>query len=163
MKDLNIDFFRLFNNHWGLVTAGTPDNFNTMTISWGSIGSLWGTPSAGRRVATIYVKPIRYTYKYIEENEYFTITFFHEKYKKDLGILGYRSGRDGDKIALTSLTPKVLEKGIGFEQAELTLVCRKIYKDDLKLEEIPQDVVNTYYTEEAPHRMYIGEIVDIIE
>lgn len=163
MKDINVDVFSLFNKRWGLVTAGTPENFNTMTISWGSIGSLWSTPSAGRRVATIYVKPIRYTYKYLEENEYFTISFFPEEYKNDLRILGYKSGRDGDKIALTSLTPKVLEKGIGFEQATLTLVCRKIYKGDLNPEAIPQEVMDTYYTKEEPHKIFIGEIVDIIE
>ena len=40
--------------------------------------------------------------------------FFPEAYKKDLGILGSKSGRDGDKISLTSLTPQPVEHGVTF-------------------------------------------------
>lgn len=36
-----------------------------------------------------------------------------------------KSGRDGDKVVLTSPTPKALEQGVGFKQAELTFVCKK--------------------------------------
>ena len=30
-----IDPFERFNKDWALVTAGTPEHFNGMTISWG--------------------------------------------------------------------------------------------------------------------------------
>ena len=33
---------------------------------------------------------------------------------------------------------------------------------DLDLEQIPQDAVDAYYQTEAPHRMYIGEVIDIL-
>lgn len=33
--------FDLIGKKWMLVTAGTQDNFNTMTASWGGIGWLW--------------------------------------------------------------------------------------------------------------------------
>ena len=39
-------YFSEFDQVWALVTAGTPDNFNTMTISWGGMGTLWGRPVA---------------------------------------------------------------------------------------------------------------------
>ena len=112
-----------FNRDWALVTAGTIDRFNTMTISWGGMGTLWSRP-----VATVYVKPCRYTHEFMENNDYFTVSFFPEKYREDLGILGSRSGRDGDKVALTSLTPKAGEQWVSFEEAEHVLVCRKIYR-----------------------------------
>lgn len=48
-------------------------------------------------------------------------------------------------------------------KAETTLVCRKIYCQDLDLEQIPQEVRDAFYKDEPVHRMYIGEVVEIIE
>ena len=157
MDTLNVNILEQFDKKWALLTAGTPEDFNTMTISWGGLGTLWSRP-----VATVYVKPCRYTYEFIEKNEYFTVSFFPEDYKKDLGLLGSKSGRDGDKLSLTGLHAKALENGMGFNEAELTLVCRKLYFQDLDASRIPADALERYYKTEAPHRMYIGEIVDII-
>ena len=52
--------------------------------------------------------------------------------------------------------------GITFRQAETTLVCRKLYCQDFALDQIPQDVQDIFYRGEPVHRMYIGEVVDII-
>ena len=75
MKE-KINPFEKFNNEWALVTAGTKDNFNSMTISWGSFGTLWF-----KKVITIYIRPDRYTFKFLEENDTFTISFYDEEYK----------------------------------------------------------------------------------
>lgn len=155
---MQIDPFKIFNNGWALVTAGTKDDFNTMTVSWGSLGTLWNKP-----IATVYIKPCRYTYKYLEKEDYFTVSFYDEKYRDDLMILGTKSKRDTDKLALTKLTPDYLEKGITFKEAKCTLVLKKIYYDDLKPDRIPKEYIERYYKEEAPHRLYIGEVIDIIE
>ena len=40
--DLNVNSFQVFNSDWALVTAGTEGCYNTMTISWGGLGTLWG-------------------------------------------------------------------------------------------------------------------------
>ena len=157
--ELNCDIFNLFDKQWALVTAGTLADYNTMTISWGSLGTIWSPANNGRSIATIYVKPIRHTFNYLESNEYFTLSFFPESCRKDLLTLGTTSGRDGDKVAKTSLTPQAVEHGVTFAEASLTLVCRKIYWDDFKKERIPAEVVKTFYQTEEPHRMYIGEIV----
>ena len=74
-----------------------------------------------------------------------------------------RSGGNGDKVAAAGLTPELLPRGITFRQAETTLVCRKIYCQDLDLEQIPQEVRDAFYKDEPVHRMYIGEVVEIIE
>ena len=137
------------------MTAGTIDHFNTMTISWGGMGTLWSRP-----VATVYVKPCRYTHDFMEENDYFTVSFFPEKYRGDLSILGSKSGRDGDKVALTSLTPEAGEHWVTFREAEQVLVCRKIYRQDLDLSAIPEWAAKAHYRTEAPHTMYIGEVID---
>ena len=71
--DFNINPFTLFDSDWSLLTAGDMDSFNSMTVSWGSLGTLWGKP-----VATVYVKPARYTHGFMEDSDYFTLGFFDE-------------------------------------------------------------------------------------
>lgn len=156
--EFNVNVLEIFNDEWALVTAGTEGNYNTMTISWGGMGTLWGKP-----VATVYVKPIRYTHRFLDENEYFTVSFYPEQYKKALGTLGTLSGRDGDKVAASGLTPVYLDRAVTFKEATTTLICKKIYRQDMDTAAMPQDVVNTYYTTEAPHTIFIGEVIGMME
>jgi len=151
------DIFAQFNKKWALVSAGTKEDYNAMTVSWGGMGTLWG-----KSVVTVYIKPIRYTWQYMEKNDYFTVSFYPEENRQDLQIMGSKSGRDGDKAALTGLTLKPLEKGVTFEQAEVTLVCRKIYRQDLIRDTMPEEVIARLYTDEEPHTMYVGEVVEIL-
>lgn len=159
LKDLNVNVFKLFAEEWGLVTAGNQGHYNTMTIGWGTLGTIWK-----KDVATVYVKPCRYTYEFMEENDYFTISFFDKAHRKDLALLGAKSGRDGDKVAETTLTPVAMAHDtVGFEEATLTIICKKIYSEAFKEALLPADVVQQSYAEEAPHQCYIGEVVEIIE
>lgn len=167
MKDFNPDIFRLFDDQWALVTAGTKENFNSMTISWGMLGSLWGDAKKGKNVCTVFIKPARYTHQFIEDNDYFTVSFYDDaKYLKALGVMGSQSGRDIDKVAETGLTPKFLNKGVTYEEATTTLVLRKIYSHDFDKTKIPADVVEHFYATDSladkPHTMYIGEVVEMI-
>lgn len=155
--DFNADSFKIFDKERALVTAGTPEHYNTMTISWGGLGTLWGKP-----VATVYVKPIRYTHSFLDANDYFTVSFYPEKYRGALLTLGSLSGRDGDKVARAGLTAKALEGAVTFEQAKVTLLCRKIYRQDMDTAAMPADVVADFYEIEAAHTMYIGEVTDVI-
>ena len=164
IKEFNTDIFKLFDDYWALVTAGKPEDYNTMTISWGSLGTIWAPRGNGRQIATIYIKPSRYTFNYLEKSDYYTISFFPEEKRKDLAYLGSHSGRDEDKLAATSLTPMEKAHGtMGFAEASLTLVCHKLYSDGFKKENIPADIVAAYYDGEDPHHFYIGEIVDFDE
>ena len=86
-----------------------------------------------------------------------------EEYRRDLLTLGSKSGRDGDKAALTRLRPLALEHGVDFEQAELTFVCKKLYAQQFELEKVPREVADWIYTRVPPHTMFIGEVVDVIE
>ena len=155
--DFHADSFTIFDKEWALLTAGTSGHYNTMTISWGGLGTLWG-----KSVATVYVKPVRYTHEFMEQSEYFTVSFYAEEYRSALSLLGSLSGRDGDKVAKAGLTPRALHDAVTFQEARVTLVCRKIYRQDLDTAQMPAEVVSSYYAEEAAHTMYIGEVVDII-
>ena len=46
MANFTTDIFAQFDKKWALLTAGSMENFNTMTISWGGLGTLWGKPVA---------------------------------------------------------------------------------------------------------------------
>lgn len=150
--------FEIFNKTWALLTVGPIDNHNSMTISWGEMGTLWG-----KNVCTVYVKPCRYTYEFMESNDYFVLSYYDEKYKKALSVMGSNSGRKVDKDKLSGLTPIKHGDVTFYKEAKLTIVCKKIFYSDLMLDNIPNDAKNTYYKVEKPHRMYIGEVVEVIK
>ena len=41
--EFTTDVLSVFDKKWALLTAGDKDKFNTMTISWGGLGTLWNT------------------------------------------------------------------------------------------------------------------------
>ena len=150
--------FDLFHKDWALLTAGQIDDHNSMTISWGELGTLWN-----KNVATVYVKPCRYTYSFMEKNDYFVLSFFDEEYSQALSLMGSKSGRDINKDELSGLTPVNYEGVTIYKEAKMTIICKKIYYNDLILENIPADAIKHHYQSEAPHRMYIGEVIKIIK
>ena len=133
------------------------DKFNTMTISWGGLGTIWGKP-----VATVYVRTSRYTHEFMDAKDFFTVSFYPESCKQILGVLGSKSGRDMDKMKESGLTPVQAGGSMSFKEAEVTLVCRKLFKQQLDVANMLEDVAKAMYEGQAPHDMYIGEIVDII-
>ncbi len=155
MYDKKYEVFNDFRK-MALVTAGNPRDFNTMTIGWGGLGTIWGKP-----VCTVYVRKSRYTYEYLEKNEYFTVSFFDSD-REALIYLGSHSGRDGDKVKASGLTPMSVEHGVAFREASATLTCKKLYKQLMDAEAIPQDIRDRFYSGEDEgnmHYMFIGEVV----
>ena len=157
MIQLQEEIFSLFQKRWALVCAGTMERHNAMTIGWGGLGTLWNRPAA-----TVYVRPNRYTYRFLEENEYFTVSFYPEEQRRALEIMGTVSGADVDKDAAAGLTPVPAGESVTYAQAELTLVCRKLYRQDMDASQIPEDVQATFYGGEPVHRMYVGQVVDVL-
>ena len=158
MNDLTMDAFDEFHRRWALVTAGSPEDHNSMTVSWGGIGSLWG-----KSVATVYIRPNRHTYGYFEANEYFTVSFYPEEYKNALHVMGSKSGRDCDKDAEAGLTAVPCGETITYKEARRALLCRKLFAQDMLAENFTPEVIRKFYGTEPAHKMYIGEILEIIE
>ena len=154
--EFTTDVLSVFDKKWALLTAGDKEKFNTMTVSWGGLGTIWGKP-----VATVYVRKSRYTHEFMEDNDYFTVSFYPEEYRKVLSVLGSKSGRDMDKMNESGLTAKEAGQSMTFAEAEVTLVCRKLFAQELKTENMLSEIASTFYSEDAVHDMYIGEIVEI--
>ena len=156
-KTLKENVFSLIGDQWMLITAGTPEHCNTMTASWGGLGVLWG-----KNVATIYIRPQRYTYEFVERSDFFTLAFFGREYHKALALCGAKSGREVDKAKACGFTVAAAECGAPYiAQAELVLVCRKQYADPIKPERfLDRAAAEKWYPERDYHTMYIGEIVE---
>lgn len=157
LSDFNENVFDLIPKQWMLITAGPMDDFNTMTASWGGLGHLWG-----KDVAMVVVRPQRHTFGFMERESHFNLSFLpHQEYLDALMICGTKSGRDIDKMAETGLMPVAAPADtVTFAQARMTMVCRKLYVQDLELEKfIVPDVCAKAYPDQDFHRLYIGEIV----
>ena len=153
------NMFKAIDKEWMLVTAGTPESFNTMTASWGTTGILWN-----KTIAICFVRPQRYTFRFIEKADLYTLSFFEREYKDVLKHCGTTSGRDTDKIKDTGLIPVVSDNGgIYFEQARLVLECRILYKDKLKEDHfVVKELVDKNYPTKDFHTFYIGQIINCL-
>lgn len=150
--------FKIIGEDWMLITAGKEDSFNTMTASWGGMGILWHKP-----VSFAFVRPSRYTYEFMEKDNIFTLSFFEEKYRDALNILGSKSGRDGDKISETGLTPAAVDHGaVTFKEARLVIVGKKLYYQDLNPDHFLEPGIAAHYPKKDYHRMYVGEIISAL-
>lgn len=158
VRDIKENPVKLIDGGWGLLTAGGKNGWNTMTVSWGAIGELWS-----RDVAIVFVRPQRYTKEFIDSNEYFTLCFFDEEYRKALQLCGTKSGRDTDKAAETGLTPVFSDETTYFEQAKLVLICKKIACQDMDPKGFIDKSIENNYKNGDYHTTYIGEIVKVLE
>ena len=150
--DLQENAFSLLKRDWMLVTAGTEQSCNTMTISWGGLGVLWGMP-----VAHLYVRPTRHTYGFVEENERFTLSVLPEQYRDALKLCGAKSGRDINKFEAAGLTPVAHDGTVSVAEARLVLVCRKLYIYDIDPAQMLDRSVDRFYDNDY-HRGYIAQI-----
>ena len=157
-KALTDNVFSAIGDQWMLISAGNEVRRNGMTASWGGLGVLFH-----KNVATIYVRPQRYTYGLIKENDAFALSFFEEKHRSALKLFGSKSGRDCDKAEEGGLTWVTEDTAAPyFAEASLVLVCRKLYYDDLKPEHFLDTSIDEFYPQKDYHRMYIGEITQAL-
>ena len=152
---MQVDPFTRFEKDWALLTAGTADHFNSMTIGWGSLGTVWN-----RDVLTVYVRPDRYTWQFMKDSDTFTVSFFPERCRPALTVMGRLSGRDGDKVAAAGLTPRFLPQGITFAEATETFVCKKIYMAPMAYEDVPPYAQKIYQNGIEPHWIFMGEVTE---
>ena len=151
----------MWEKDWFLLSAGdfAARKFNSMVISWGATGVMWGRP-----FVMCVVRPQRYTHEFMEQYDTFSLCAFPTELRKVLDVLGTKSGRDIDKIAGSGLTP-ISASSIAspiYDEARLAIECRKIYFDDFKPKHFIADYIKGMYKKDF-HRMYFGEIVAIGE
>ncbi len=158
LEGITENVFKMIDKDWMLVTAGNMQSLNTMTASWGGLGILWH-----KRVAIIFVRPTRFTYQFMEEEDIFSLSFFGGNYREALNLCGTQSGRDINKVEKAGLTPAIRESGgIFFQESSLVFICKKLYFDDLKPDHFLDPTIEDNYPKKDYHRMYIGEIIEAL-
>ena len=163
MKEINIRDIKksaveMISDGWGLVTAGNGEKFNTMTVSWGGLGEIWG-----KDAVFIFIRPQRYTYEFIEKEEFFTLSFFGKEYKDALRLCGSKSGRDIDKAKEAGITPLFTDGGVTFEEAKYTIVCRKMASQFMDPNGFEDAAIENNYANKDYHKVYVGEILKVYE
>lgn len=150
--------FQLIGSDWMLVTAQNKDIVNTMTASWGGLGTMWG-----KNVAYVTLRPQRYTKELVDATDTFSLTFFDSEYKRKLSYLGSVSGRDEDKIKKAGLTVAIQENTPYFTEGKLVLICKKLFAQPYDPNCFIDETLRTkWYPEEDYHTMYIVEIIDVL-
>ena len=139
-----------------LLTAGTIEDCNMMTIGWGSIGCMWGRP-----FIQVVVRPSRHTLGYMERSDSFTVCGFLAEYREDLQTLGTISGRDGDKLSKSRLSLKksTVVASPSYNEASLILECRKMYYQDFDPTHFIDQRISANYPQGDYHRAFFGEVV----
>ena len=147
--------FTLIGKQWTLITTKAANKTNAMTASWGGVGILWNKP-----VATVYIRPQRFTQEVREKSERFSLCFLDDAFRKEYSYCGSASGRDQDKMAACGFTEISLDGAPAIGQSELILTCRKLYCQRFTPESFLDPCVDTAnYPNHDYHYMYIGEIL----
>lgn len=156
----NDNLFKRIGTDWMLICAGKETETNAMTASYGGFGHLFHKP-----VAHIYVRPERHTYSLIEKEGTFSLAFFNgEDYRPALRFCGTKSGRDQDKLAACNLTTTMIDGVPVINEADINVICRVIYKQDLDAAALYDEQTREQnYAVGGVHRMYIGEILKILQ
>lgn len=155
---IELNPFTKIGKEWALVTAGTKNSANTMTVSWGGVGVLWG-----KNVAFIFIRDSRYTKEFLDKNEFFSVTFLSEAYRDALNYCGSHSGREGNKIEKAGLTLATRHNIPYIDEGNFVLLCEKmsatrITEDSFCMPEIKEK----WYKDGDMHTMYIAEIIDLM-
>ncbi len=150
--------FEMIGKDWMLISAGDENKYNTMTASWGGLGVLWN-----KNVVFAFVRPQRFTFEFLNDSDYFSCSFFDEKYRDALSFCGKYSGRDYDKAKECNITPNFTEDAPYFDEAKTVIVCKKLYVQHMTEDSIIDESIKANYNGDDYHYVFVGEIVKVLE
>lgn len=123
-----------------LVTCGSMENSNILTIAW--TGILNSNPA----IVYISVRPERYSYKLIKENKEFAINLTTENLAFATDWCGVRSGAKFDKFKEMKLTKEKAEfiKAPLIKESPVSIECKVIEEREF-----------------GSHTMFVAEVLSI--
>ena len=152
----------------GILLNTNGDKFNSMVISWGHFGIIWGEPTF-----IVYIREHRYTKAQLDKTQEFTLSIPLDKPDPLISkVCGSLSGHNINKVSEANLTLVDAETNNTPAIAEypLTLECKVLYTQKQDLSLIPEDIRKINYPQDVdgnnplanrdPHTAYIGKIVN---
>ncbi len=154
-KEIDGNLIKAIADEWMLIAAGDESGYNMMTASWGFVGEMWGSDCA-----VAMIRPQRYTWEFVDKNDYFTLSFYGDR--KDIHkVCGLKSGRDVNKTELTGLSPVFSDETVYFDEARLVLVCKKQYVGQLNADSFTDKEPLRWYNDDL-HYMVVGKIEKVL-
>lgn len=157
MEELDFNPFEKIGKEWALVSAGSKQKANAMTVSWGGVGVLWG-----KNVAFIFVRDSRYTKEFIDSGDFFSVSFLGKAYKDALNYCGTHSGRNEDKLANAGLTWNYKLSIPYIDEGNLILLCQKLSAVRITEDTFLSPEIKKWYTDGDLHTMYVAEILEAL-
>ncbi|MDO4481697.1 MAG: ADP-ribosylglycohydrolase family protein [Bacillota bacterium] len=143
------------------LTTKSGHRKNTMIISWGAVGEMWGRP-----MVMVMVRKSRYTHELLSESDDFTITFADPSNLKEAWeVSGKESGKSVNKFAklgLVTKDSKYAEAPI-IDTPALHFECRIFYRTDVDSKGMSPEDYKEYYSDNDVHTLYFAEITDAYE
>lgn len=124
-----------------LVTCGAGEKTNLLTVAW--TGILNTNPPK----TYISVRPERYSYNLIKETGEFVLNVPTSYMVRAVDLCGCRTGRDGDKFALSGLTPIPATQ----------VACPLLEESPISIECRVTDVTHL-----GSHDMFVADIVAVV-
>ena len=134
----------------GLLIAGTEDDFCVKPTSWG-VGY-----SNERAKVLLMVLVDNKIHEYMQSNEFFTICVLPEKYDEKRKLFRNQYEKNMDKVEEAGFTVFQAGESITFREAELTLVCRKLFAKN------PNKIGDLIFSGKFEHDIYVAELVRVI-
>jgi len=158
IAQVQLNPFTAIGKEWMLITAGDEKGCNMMTASWGGMGVLWR-----KNVAMMVIRPQRHTLSFVDNQDYYALCFFDEKYREALNFCGKYSGRDYDKAKETGLTTVFDAEAPYFAEAKLVIICKKLYKHQFDPAcFIDNSIDANCYPDKDYHECFVGEVVKVL-
>lgn len=156
---LEFNPFERIGTDWALVTAENQEKVNSMTVSWGGVGVLWG-----KNVCFVFIRDTRYTKEFIDKNESFSLTFFSKEFGHGaLKYLGAVSGRDEDKLKAAHLHVDYCMDTPYIDEGNFVIICRKMSATRITEDSfIEPELKEKWYADGNMHTMYVGEILEVL-
>lgn len=151
---------KLIGDDWMLITVKDEESgrANAMTASWGALGVLWH-----KDVCICFVRPQRHTHTLLAQENRFSVAFLPEEYRDALKLCGTKSGRDTDKLAESGLHTLECDGVPVVAEAQVALICKKLYEDELKEDCFLESEVMATYKAKDFHTFYVCEIEEVYE
>ena len=155
-KEIKGNIIDLISNEWMLISAGNEKGYNMMTASWGFLGEMGGSDTAGA-----VIRPQRYTMQFVDDCDYYALSFYGSN--KDIHkICGKLSGRDVNKTELTGLTPVFDDSTVYFNEARLVIICKKQYVQEMNEDCFIDKEPLKWYNDKDYHKMIFGKIEKVL-
>lgn len=143
------------------LTTKSGQKKNTMIISWGAVGEMWGRP-----MIMVMVRKSRYTHELLSESDDFTITFADPSGLKEAWeVSGKESGKSVNKFAklgLVTKDSKYVEAPV-IDTPALHFECKIFYRTDVSPEGMSPGDYGEFYGDDDVHTLYFAEITDAYE